>query len=119
MDAAGNVEAQEAERLRQGIFRTSRLLEHDVERLQEVVRDGAGRARDALRVPRFVMSRPLAACMVAALAGFVVSRRRTRYEQTPRGDRPLGAAPRPSLRELALTVAARAVESVLTRRFRI
>jgi len=116
MDASGDVDAQETERLRQGIFRTSRLLEHDVERLQEVVRDGADRARDALRAPRFVMSRPLTACMVAALVGFVVSRRRSRYEGAPTGDRPLTAAPRSGF---LLTVAARVVESVMTRGFRL
>lgn len=119
MDGAHDVDALATERLRQGVLHTSRMLEHDVERLQEVVRERAERARDVFRAPRFVMRQPVVACALTAVAGFLLARARARQERQFESEAPHRVVSRPNLRELGLAVAARTIESLVARGFRI
>jgi len=115
MDAAHDVDGANPEYLRQGIRKTAQTLEHDVERLQNVLRDGAERARQALFMPDFVSKSPLRACAIAAGLGFLVSRLPAARHVEHVSRRVAGGAV-VGLREIGIAAVTRAIQSALFRR---
>lgn len=115
MDATHDVNGASPERLRQGIRQTTQALEHDVERLQGVVRDKAQRARRAFSMPELVGKNPVRACAIAAGVGFLVSRLRSR-RQVGEVSRRVAGGTGLGLREIGVAVATRAIQSALFRR---
>jgi ElaB/YqjD/DUF883 family membrane-anchored ribosome-binding protein len=115
MDAAHDVDGASPEYLRQGIRQTAQTLEHDVERLQNVVRDGAERARRALFMPEFVSKRPLRACVIATGLGFLVSRLRP-ARHVGQVSRRVAVGAGIGLREIGIAAVTRAIQGALFRR---
>jgi ElaB/YqjD/DUF883 family membrane-anchored ribosome-binding protein len=112
MDAAHDVDGASPESLREGIRKTTRALEHDVERLQNVVRGGAERARQALFMPDFLSKSPLRACAIAAGLGFLMSRLRASRHVEHASRRVAGGAGI-GLREIGIAAVTRAIQGAL------